>query len=242
MPIRHSLIRPPPNRDTAQTLVADQRKVRAIDNRTHLSSPLFSSPVDPSPAVPWHLAQKVPKTSCPRAASPSIADAKGGIPSREKIRPAPLLHHSKRQHIDLRVAQHTTGALRERRHQLAGNSLPSNLPKSFFSCYRKVNRIRPRNRRAVLSVFPMTGRAVRFIERRKIEYLVRPHHLRPRSRSSGHATAARQRKTRRRISALNVPIVTGLLSWRFVLFVSHAWIPARTANGRARNCGVLTFT
>ena len=45
----------------------------------------------------------------------------------EKIRSAPLLHHALRQHVDLLIGQHAAGALREGRHQLAGNAFRSNL-------------------------------------------------------------------------------------------------------------------
>src|SRR5260370_15230186 len=122
-PIRHALIRPPGDHDAAQTLIADQRKIRLINEGANLS--LAGLCIAGGPFTRSSMASRtvdaeslLPASAITRQRRPVLRNTQPG----EKIGLAPLLYHPLRQHADLLISQHTARALGEGRPQLAGNS------------------------------------------------------------------------------------------------------------------------
>src|SRR6266702_7208979 len=107
-PIRHALIRPPGNHNAAQALIADQRKIRPIDDRTHFSCPAlcitsgsFARNAMASCAV--DAEGLLPTSAITRQRRPVLRNTQ----PRDNFLLAPLLHHPMRQHTDLLIRQHT---------------------------------------------------------------------------------------------------------------------------------------
>src|ERR1700730_15056241 len=133
-PIPHALIRPPRNRNAAQVLIADQRKIRPINDGTNFSrialcitSGSFACSSMASRAE--DAESLLPTSAITRQRGPVLRNTQHS----EKVLFAPLLHHPMRQHTDLLIGQHTTGTPGEGRHQLARHSLCSNLAQILFS-------------------------------------------------------------------------------------------------------------
>ena len=81
-------------------------------------------------------------------------------------------------------------ALREGRHQLAGNALGDDLSQMVFSGHGEIDGIGERDRRAVLAVFSVAGGAVLFVEGREVEHLFGAHDFGSGSGPAGNMTAA----------------------------------------------------
>src|SRR6266481_5523303 len=123
-PIRHALVRPPGDHNAAQTLIADQRKIRPIDNGTNLSCLALSTASGSFAGCSMASCTEdaeglLPTSGIARQRGPVLRNTK---PS-EKIGLAPQLYHPVRQHADLLIGQHSTRTFAEGRHQLAGNSV-----------------------------------------------------------------------------------------------------------------------
>ena len=128
----------------------------------------------------------------------------------------------------------------------AGISVPGTpfaviLPDIRFAGERQIDRIRQRDRRAVLPILAVAGGAVLFIERRKVQNLIRARNSGPgrmagriahqRTPDRAHSTAPTHRRETRTHSGSSF----------FSALAKSACKPARTANGSARNCGVRTL-
>ena len=102
----------------------------------------------------------------------------------------PFFNNAARQRGDLIVGQHASGALRKRRHQLAGYPVRNQISQTSFSGQGDVHRIRKRDSRAVSPVFAVAGGAVLFVECREGKHFFRTHNLRSWSGPARNAAAA----------------------------------------------------
>ena len=164
-PIGHSIFRLPGDDQAAQSLVADERKIRRINKRTH--GTLFTFRSGPIAPVTTGTEGDKRRLSLFWISSRGVGVRRDGLPLKyPRLSPGGL--HSLCQDRNLLVRQHAALVLGKRRHQRSRDTVCGRFLDHVDPSQSEIDGICQRNRSAMLSIRTMTGCAVLLIQHAKI--------------------------------------------------------------------------